>query len=68
MISSGQKREAMEKLMYSPLSCTLEVSLNENSMGKVISASSNVLNVFGRHPGELVENNINVLMVSKMQD
>ena len=55
-------------MMYENSSCTIEVSMEQINIGKIVNASRNVFDVFGLHEKDLIGNNINMLMPKTMQD
>ena len=54
--------------MYENYSCTVEVSIEQLSIGKIVKTSRNIFEVFGWKEKDLIGNNINILMPRTMQD
>ena len=61
-------KNSVEKSLYSFHSCTIEISMDSQHLGTIISASRNIENVFGYNPNDAKGANINRMLPSSMQE
>ena len=54
--------------MYERFSCTIEALISQQELGVIVNTSKNIMNVFGYESKDLIGQNINKLIPSKMQD